>query len=236
MKKNVLFLCVCLMSNICFAQLDFKSTNSGRTIDLADLDGHSLLKQYDPDVNGSPFINSDWVPAIITLSKGKNIGPISVKLNIESNELYFRDSSGKEMIATEGLVKKIDFLTFYSKDDIRYVFKNGYPVIDKQNENYYYQVYTEGKIELLTKKIRYIRATKNDISGERSSEFIDGADILYVYVNNSMQVFHSHKTFVLSLLKDKEEAIKSFVNTNKINFKKKLDLIKLFNYYNSLYK
>ncbi len=63
------------------------------------------------------------------------------------------------MIAIEGLVKKIDCFNFYSKDCIRYVFKSGYPGIDKQNENYYYQVLTEGKIELLARRFKYIRVS-----------------------------------------------------------------------------
>ena len=33
--------------------------------------------------------------------------------------------------------------------------KNGYPPIDKQNENYYYQVLGEGKIEFLVKKFKH---------------------------------------------------------------------------------
>jgi hypothetical protein len=48
----------------------------GRVIDLADLEGRSLLKKYDPQITGSPFINDDWVSAKLTLSRGKEIGPL----------------------------------------------------------------------------------------------------------------------------------------------------------------
>lgn len=203
-------------------------------MDFTDLDGHSLLKKYDPDVEGIPFVNTNWVLATITLSKGKKIGPIPIKLNLESNELYYRDSTGKEMIATEGLVKKIDCLNFYSKDSIRYVFKSGYPAIDKQNKNYYYQVFTEGKIELLAKKFKYISTVKQEYSGEISKEFVEGAVVLYMYVDDKIQEFHSNKNFITSLLKDKEQAVNVFINTNKINFKKTSDLVKLLNYYMAL--
>jgi hypothetical protein len=234
MKKILLCLSVCLFSNISFGQLEFKTSLMGRVVEMTDQNGRSLLKRYDPDITGSPFINTEWVPATITLSKGKEIGPIPVKLNIESNELYFRDSTGKEMIAFEGLVKKIDCLNFYSGDSIRYVFKNGYPGIDKQNENYYYQVFTEGKIELLAKRSKYIRTVKDELSGEITKEFVEGVTLLYVYAFGIMQAFHPNKSFVTSLLEDKEQAINTFISTNKINFKKNADLIKLFNYYEGL--
>ena len=217
-----------------FGQLEFRNSNVGRLINLEDFNGHSLLKKYDPGISGSPFINDDWVPAKITLSKGKEIGPLSVKLNIESNELYFLDSTGKELIAMEGLVKKVDCLAYYSKDSIRYVFKTGYPAIEEQNENYYYQVLTDGKIELLAKKFKYIRTTKDELSGEISKDFIEGGTVLYVYANNSMQVFHPTKSFISSLLKDKEKTVNIFIAKNNINLKKKTDLIKLFKYYNEL--
>lgn len=217
-----------------FGQLEFKNSNLGRTMEFTDLNRRSLLKKYDPEITGSPFINSDWVLAKITLSKGYETGPIPVKLNIENNELYFRDSTGKEMIAIEGLVKKIDCFNFYSKDSIQYVFKSGYPGIDKQNENYYYQVLTEGKIELLARRFKYIRVVKDELSGEITKEFVDGIVVLYISINNIIHAYHPTKSFVISLLKDKEQSINIFIDTNKINFKKIPDLIKLFNYYNGL--
>ena len=203
-------------------------------MNFVDLNGYSFLKKYDPDITGTPFINDNWAFAKITLSGGKEINQLPIKLNIESNELYFLDSTGKEMIAVEGLIKKIDYLNYSPKDSIRYVFKSGYPNIDKQNENYYYQVFTEGKIELLAKKLKYIRVDKNELSGEVSRNFVEAAIILYVYANNIIQAFYPNKGFVISLMKDKEQAINMFVDTNKINFRKTMDLIKLFNYYNGL--
>ena len=125
--KKILLLFFLFCYHWSFGQLDFKNSNVGRVMDLADLDGHSLLKKYDPEVTGSPFINDDWVSAKLTLSRGKEIGPLPIKLNIESNELYFLDSTGKEMIAADGLVKKIDCIDYYTKDSTRYIFKNGYP-------------------------------------------------------------------------------------------------------------
>jgi hypothetical protein len=201
---------------------------------MEDLNGHSLLKKYDPDVSGSPFINDKWELAKITLIKGKEVGPLLIKLNIVSNELYFIDSLGKEMIALDGLVKKIDCINYYSKDSIRYVFKNGYPGIDNQAENFYYQVYTEGKVELLAKKIKYIRTIKDQVTGEIIKDFVESATTLFVYSFDNIQPFKANKDFILSLLIDKEDAINDFMKSYRINLRKTSDLITLFNYYNKL--
>jgi len=233
MKRILLFI-YCFSFNVSFGQIEFRNSNVGRVMNFRDLDGNVLLKKYDPDISGSPFINDNWVSSIVTLSNGKQIGPISVKLNIESNELYYLDSANKEMVAQDGSVRKVDCLDYYAKDSIRYVFKNGYPSIDKQDENFYYQVFTEGKIELIAKKFKYIRSEKNDLTGEMSKAFVDGAVVLYVDAYGLMQAYHPTKEFVSSLFEqDKEQSAKTFMETNKINLKKIPDLIKLFNYYNN---
>jgi len=218
-----------------FAQIDFKNSNVGRVMDLADLNGHSLEKKYDPEITGSPFINDDWVSARVTLSRGKEIGPLPIKLNIESNELYFLDSTAKEMIAAEGLVKKVYCIDYYSKDSLRYIFKSGYPAIDGQNENYFYQVFTEGRIELLAKKFKYVRSEKNELTGDVSKTFVDGAVVLYVFAYGIMQPFRSNKNFVAALWEeDKQEAMNKYISAYKINLKSTPDLVKLFNHYDSL--
>src|SRR4030095_8055244 len=179
--KRTLLLSFLFYCQWCFAQIDFKNSNVGRVMDFTDLNGHSLFKKYDPGITGSPFINDEWVPARITLSRGKELGPLQIKLNIESNELYFLDSTGKEMIAAGGLIRKVDCIDYYVKDSVRYIFKSGYPAIDGQNENYLYQVVTEGRIELLARKFKYIRSEKNELTGDVSKTFVDGAVVLYVY-------------------------------------------------------
>jgi len=205
-------------------------------MNLRDLGGQPLLRKYDPDITGSPFINDNWVLARVTLSSGKQIGPISVKLNIESNELYYLDSAGKEMVAQPGSVRKVDYVDYYTKDSTRYIFRSGYPAIDKQDENFYYQVFTEGKIELLAKKFKYLRTEKNDLTGEVSKAFVDGSMVLYVDAYGLMQPFRPSKDFIASLFEeDKAELVKAFIVSNKINFKKTPDLVKLFNYYNDLH-
>jgi hypothetical protein len=60
--------------------------------------------------------------------------------------------------------------------------------------------------------------------------------VLYVYAYGLMQVFHPTKELVNSLFEeDKDQSTRTFIDTNKINFKKIPDLIKLFKYYNSLH-
>jgi len=232
-KKIFILFLICLYFKG-FSQFQFNDLN-GRIIDFRDLNGRSLLKVYESDIKGYPFINDDWVAAKLTLSNGKQIEPVLIKLNIESNELYFRDSSDKIFVAVDGLVKKVECINYYSKDSIKYVFKNGYPNVDNQDQKFFYQVLTEGKVELLMKHQKIISSDKNDLTGDVSKEFTE-QDKLYVYTNYTTQSFAPYKSFVLSLMRDREKEMSSFIEANKINLKKNKDLILLFNYYNNLFK
>jgi hypothetical protein len=233
-KIHLLVIVALVNSQLTLGQMSFSNTNNGRLLDLTGVNGRTMLNnKYDPAIEGTPFLNPEWDFAKITLTNGKEIQQVFVKLNLESNELYYLDSAKNEMITVNGIVKKLYFLNFYDKDSIRYVFKTGYPKIDKQNESYFYQVYTEGKLELLMKNYKYIREIKKEFTGEISKDFIDNSQ-LYLYVNKTMREFKKDKSEILLLMKDKEQEINLFLSTNKINFKKIPDLIKLFNYYNSL--
>jgi hypothetical protein len=149
--------------------------------------------------------------------------------------LYFLDSAGKEMIAVDGLVKKVDCIDYYTKDSTRYIFKSGYPPVEGQSENYFYQVFTEGRIELLARKFKYIRNEKNDLTGDISKSFVNGVVVLYVYAYGMMQPFKANKNFIATLWdEDKQQEMNKYISDNKINFKSTSDLIKLFNHYDGI--
>jgi hypothetical protein len=50
-------------------------------------------------------------------------------------------------------------------------------------------------------------------------DFVEGRIVLYVFVNNTMQIFHPRKDFIISLMKDKEREITQFIDSDKLNLK-----------------
>ncbi len=211
----------------------YDGTNSGNRISLTDMNGR-LMQNDHPDISGSPFINENCNQATLMLSKGKVLQQVFVKLNIADNELYYTDSTGRVLVAVDGIVKRLEFSNFFTKDKTAYVFKTGYPAIDDKNQFFFYQALAEGKAELLARHSKYIRTSKDDMTGLVTKEYVDEATRLYVFAHNSMQAFNPSKKNILEIMKDKEKLVGSFIETNKINFKKTADLVKIFNYYNSL--
>lgn len=218
------------------AQLDFSSTNNGRVMLFTDQNGVSLLKsRYSPDIEGNPFVSPVWNPAELLLSSGKLLKWARVKLNLESNEIYFLDTLDMALVAKPGLVKKLNFPQLVSPEGTAYIFKCGYPVIDKQTENYYYQVLEEGKIELLKKLSKEIKTTKYDMSGEIKKEFVENSHY-YLFTAGEIKEIKQDKAVMMEIMKDKNTEMEQFLSINKINFRKIADLRKLIRYYNDLTK
>jgi len=79
-----------------------------------------------------------------------------------------------------------------------------------------------------------LRTSKDAYTSEVSKEFVDEGNVKYLYDGVTIQELRADKNLILSYMKDKMEAINKFVAENKTNFRKTLDLIKLFAYYNGL--
>ena len=233
MKKLLTILLVCLSVAVT-AQVSFSDGIAGRVVQAYDISGKPMLDgKYDIDIKGSPFLNSDWSEADLVLRQGKEIKKVKANLNIESNELYLKDSTGKVLVIEDFIVTEITFTNRSVSTPEERIFRNGYPPVDKQSVNFFYEVLADGKIQLLKKLYKTIDVTKNELSGEVWKEFVENSSY-YILSDNGIENFKYQKEFVLDLLKDKQAAVDEYVKANKINFKKIPDVQKLLTYYNGL--
>jgi hypothetical protein len=105
-----------------------------------------------------------------------------------------------------------------------YKFQTGYPEIDNLNRNNFYQVLSDGKVTLLKSSIKKINKTKNEMSGEVSSQF-DIYEDHYLYVKYEMKRIKKDKEYILNLLADKKKELETYITAQKLNFKS-IDSIK----------
>ncbi len=211
-----------------------EGTGNGWMNDLMilDVNGQPFKSQYE-NVEGSPYLFSDWKFASIQLSKGKKLENIKVKIDLCSQEAHFVTTNNVEMVTPNGLVKEIIFdgITIDKKNT--YVLRTGYPPIDYQNENNFYQLLVDGHTQFIRSVRKKINAQKNDVSGETIKVF-DTYEEYYVFNNGQIKRLKKEKEFVLELLKSQKDKIDLFLKENKTSFKNPDHLIKLFSYYNSL--
>ena len=211
-----------------------KPFNFDQNLPLSSQDGQPFRGDV-YDAEGTPYYYNDFRLAIITLANGRSYDSSSVRLDLVNHELQYITKEDKPIVLKEGLVKEIFFPNNYNQASVNEKFRTGYPPIDNNKTTSFYQVLSDGKLQLLKIIKKDFRQSKDPMSGEIKKEFVQN-EFYYIYSTADFGRLKKDKDKVLELMQDKEKQMNSWLETNKINFRNIDDLASLFGYYNTLYK
>lgn len=201
-------------------------------VSITDVNGRPFANKY-ADVAGTPFFQTDFKLANLTLKQGRTFVNVRMKINLLTQETNFISSNNIEGYIEAGQVREVVYTDTTATGIIPYKFQTGFPAIDKQTANNYYQVLSEGRIMLLKSIVKSINERKNELSGEIAKDF-ESREEFYLFAGGMMKRIKKDKDFFLSEMADKKEAVSQFIQTNKLGFKNIDHISKLVNYYNSL--
>ncbi len=209
----------------------FKSSENYLTqINVTDANGRPFKNSYS-EIKGSPFFPEEWTFAFVKINEESTLQWVSIRLNLFTQALHYKEGNNIEMAAQPGFVRGIEFY-----DSIRnkvYKFQTGFPEIDNQSSNNFYQVLSEGSVLLLKSIRKKLSENKNEMSGEIEKQFNLYEDY-YVFANNKMERLKKEKAFILKKLSARKEEVEKFSNENHLNFKNIKDITGLFIFYNSI--
>ncbi len=236
MKKYLLT----ILSFACFATMAIAQSNTlnttgkwGSQIFLSDVNGRAFENKY-ADINGTAYLFPNFKYAAITLTDGRKYSNVKARLNLLEHEVNFIASNGEEGYIGKGMVFAITIIDTTKQGAINYTFQSGYPKTDNQTIINFYQVLGGGtKCSLLKSINKTIEDRSNEMSGEKSKEFIVREN-LYVFIKGEMKRVKKDKDFFTALFADQLVPVNQFITANKVNFKSEEGLIKLVEFYNSL--
>jgi len=191
-----------------------------------------MTKDY-TNIEGSPYLYDDWIAGTVKLANGvTNKEPIMLKYNLLDDEVYFKDKAGEAMAF---VVPVQEFTLNPTQIDATLArrYRNGYKGIDGIKPAAYFEVLSDGKVQLIKKIVKVIFETQNIGSAAKTRSFIDKTKYYLVIDGNATAVKNDKKS-LLATLSDKETQLEAYIKTNKVDFKKDADLAKLVTYYNSL--
>lgn len=201
-------------------------------ISISDVNGRPFENRY-TDVAGTPCFIAEYKFANIALAQGRTFVNVKMKIDLVSQETRFVSSNGVEGYISAGMVKEIRFADTTAEGIIQYTFRTGFPAVDKQNENNFYQVLAEGKCGFVKSSSKKINERRSELSGEIAKEF-ETTENYYLFIKGEMKRFKKDKDFFIAELSDKQQQVSQFIQSSKTNFKNNEQIIKLLNYYNSL--
>lgn len=214
MKKiyTLLLLIICVMT--VSAQMVLHDPVTGRTFDA---DKYSATR-------GTPFLFEKWMPGTATSDRG--VYPnLELKLDAYNNVLYFnRDDQPHEFM------DHIKSFTLRSGTDTLY-FKKGITGSNLKADQFV-QVLADGNLGFYRSDIKTI-SEMSEINAGIVKTF-NTSTRYYILKNGATQLVKLNKGDILEYMKDKEDKVKEYMDSNKIQGKKENDLVKIIRYYNSL--
>lgn len=160
-------------------------------------------------ISGSPFWNSDYVMATLSDPENHVFGRMPVRLNLYTNEVYFKTPGGEVRVAAEDRVRKIIFHPNDTSQAVYAIFENELASIRTSNPNAkgtaYVQVMNQGDYQLL-KHIKKMFITADSLFGTMKRYYF--SEQIHYYLNDRFG--QAYKLKKLS-----KEAVTEKMNLNK---------------------
>lgn len=216
MKKIIgsLVVIVCLISTV---QAQF----------MYDINGRVVSEMSYTDVDGTPYFIEKWHTGLVTPIKGNPVDGIKMRYDAYKDELEYERDGKLYRLGPE--IKGFSFLTA----DDKYVFKNGFPAINNQSTNSFYQVLHDGTTKLLKRHEMKMREEREYNSATTTKRFFL-VESLYVLKDGTMTYLKKNdKKGLLNLLSDERKLMEFAIKEQELNFKNELDIVKLLEEYDA---
>jgi hypothetical protein len=225
--KYIQSLILALLLSTAFATISY-----AQTIYAYDRFGHSITRNEAVLSDGSPFLVDKWQPGMVKLANGQTYENVALKYNLKEDVLYFKGNTGDMMTfvqpVTEFSIAVADSGMLVTKH-----YRNGYKNIGKTTSDSYFEILTDGKVQLL-KRTTKVEMKKRDFNViDKTIIYYEEAKY-YLVKNDKPVAIKNDKKSVLANLTDKQQQINDFINANNPDFESDFDLARLINYYNSL--
>ena len=118
-----------------------------RSMFLEDITGKPFLKMNTDGIEGSAFLWDEWMQGQVTFQCGKTARVDSIRFSPYNNLLYF--SRNGEMLEFVEPIKEFEIMGEEKGNENKFLFRSGYPPVDKQTSTTFYHVVNDGEVQLL---------------------------------------------------------------------------------------
>lgn len=186
-----------------------------------DLNGTPLAEKSEVNIKGSSFLNSDWQHADLVHKNGTLYRNISVKLNLQTQEVHFLDQNKQEMICSKGDILEINF-----KETQDSKFK----LMRYQGKDEFFQI-------LLDDTISFVKSFKASVVqsiqfNSATKEQTISIDILYFLLRDGEFIpFKKQKKSLISAFGDHELSLSNFIKESRVSMNSESDIISIIKFY-----
>lgn len=238
MKKitaGIIFLCLILLQSHVRAQVFDRIDPLRHTKEaiqfLSDGNGKPFKSVRNFEEEGSPYFSDSYINCSIQLLNGKTYHDIPIKFNQLTGEIIFKTSDGQEMLVVNPF-QRIEL----QHEGRTFIFRSGFPPIDRQNDQSVYQLLDSGTAVFL----KYTSIQYQD------KQVYNSPNIIRTYNKRETNYVWTPEQGLVKAPKKEEEwaaffgslhaEMNAFIRKENVKFKKEEDMIKAFQHYNRLLK
>ena len=180
-------------------------------------------------VGGGQYFLKDWSDGVIRFSSGKVTDKFKLKFNTAQNKLLLQFNGSA--FAAESKINEFVMYTKNKKDS--FLFRKGYPITERGNEETFYQVLEEGKATLLQLSAKDIIEEKEILEAKVSRHYTD-VELFYIFRDGKMHKVEKETTPVQDILLDRRDELKRYISEQQLKMRSAEDLVKVVKKYNDL--
>jgi hypothetical protein len=184
-------------------------------------------------VESSAFLNKDFLNGELQLKEDSSkMTDLPLNFDIYRGQMQFIHNADTFIV---GDPNKIKLITIGGK---KFIYGLGFIGLDVADKGYF-EIIAEGKIQLLlfrTKELFQDSYASTYMGGAGSGKYyFKDIETLYFKIGDEAPIkFLNSKKQLMKLMTGKEKEIEQYIKTNRLNIKKKQDLLKIIDYYNTL--
>ena len=237
MKTYLLVIAIIFSQSIAQGQVLLERGTGGGTIDGALIvygaNNFNYSIPYEK-IKGSPFWQNQWNTAIFYDWRDSVIGNYKAKINLATQEIYYINKSGEQLVALQGLINKVVF--FANEDEVKVaaIFRNDIGEVKKKAncKHCYVQELNTGDVRLMKSTSRLLKTGDSLFGTQKRYYFADEFEY-YLQVNDRMfRVKKLDKETVLSLMPT-ASMYEAWIKEKQLRFKKESDFIAFIEHYNA---
>ncbi len=202
---------------------------------FTDVGGKQQVAEFNySDVKGTPFYKANWGECTITLAGNRVYEKVTARFNLNTNVVHYLSAKQEELVAPPLLLREIKFYDTTESGITLHTFSNGYPAVDNNTGETYYEVLSNGKAQLLLMAKKKLLERKAGIGMAAAEKEFLKVETYYVFKDGQIKPLKKDKAFLTEWLGDKQQAISDYISTNNLKCKSVADIKQVIDHYNTL--
>ncbi|MGZ2370239.1 hypothetical protein ACXR6G_10665 [Ancylomarina sp. YFZ004] len=207
----------------------FSQVNGSIAIDFSEIN-KNLFEDFSnlSNVDGDFFINKDWTEGSVFFNDKHVVNNVSLRYFIKGKEMHVNHDGKIMKIINQTSIDSIiigEHKFVYSELIFGSTVIQDYLELLSAGSKKLYKHYTN----------KFIKAKEvSSYQTQESDKYIIKKEYFVGVNDNVAEFFKPKKKTILALFSDKKENVVDFVKKNKLKYSREKDLVKIFNYYNSL--